>query len=364
MASAHGRARHLDTAMTALARRCGSIVRGDVVAAPTIAVGMLVASLSLVLGASQRSLQVTSALTSVAAFLFGVQIAFTIVRAKERLAVVFNLIAKGNSGLFSVHELVAVFGERDSDRIRDLIDAHLTNQIDYRLTDYHMADASYLELIRAVCTLKPTTRQQEATYKELVALVVAMNADRGLIKAAVGQAMPAMEWVGLGTLLLVLLGLITTLPARSIPGALVAGVVAACLVNLMALLRRLDRLSWHERVTIWEPTAQLFRNIGLHPYVPRDVIESGRFRPVGTARVVDYVAPYPDRSERIVTLERRDGSGAAVRVTDLSDEMLVAESSVGTLAGRRVTRGSRRNERSAVGRDATRHDGGETRRSS
>ena len=69
-------------------------------------------------------------------------------------------------------------------------------------------------------------------------------------------------------------------------------------------------LRWHERVTIWEPTSRLFRCMGLDPYVPRLVIDNGRFLPVGRVRVVNYPDPYPDRSRKVVTVEEHDGRGA------------------------------------------------------
>ena len=76
------------------------------------------------------------------------------------------------------------------------------------------------------------------------------------------------------------------------------GHLAGTLVTLVVLLRKLDLLRWHERTSIWEP-----RRMGRHPYVPREVIASGRYRPSGLVRVVDYPDPYPNRSTKIVTLE-------------------------------------------------------------
>jgi hypothetical protein len=242
-----------------------------------------------------------------AAFLFGVLLAFTIVRTRERLARVHDLIAKIDSSLFSTHQMVAVFGSEDRDRIRELVDQHLTDQIDYRLVDYHRATSSYLRLTDAIRDLDPITNQQDAVYKELIALCMGMHADRALIEAATGQEMSPIEWTGLLLLLLVLLGLIAVLPGGTALGAVVAGVLAAALSTLMILLRRLDLLRWHERVTIWEPTSRLFRTMDRDPYVPRLVIDAGRFRPTGRVRVVDYPDPYPIRTTKIVTIEDLGG---------------------------------------------------------
>jgi len=289
---------------------------GESVLWPATAVGVVVAIISYVVGTHRGDIQVDVALVSMAAFLFGVLLAFTIVRMRERLASVQELVAKGNAGLLSIHQLVAVFHPPDRDRIRAMIDDHLTDQIDYRLVDYHRATPSYLALLEAVRDLNPVSAQHQAVYRELTALSVDLDSHRALIEAVTGQEMSSLEWTALLLLLLVLLGLISVLPGGTILGALVVGTLAVALATLMILLRKLDVLRWHERVTIWEPTSRLFRSMDLDPYVPRLVIESGRFFPVGRIRVVDYPDPYPDRSRKVITLEERDGSGAPlVRVT-------------------------------------------------
>ena len=276
---------------------------------PAVVGGLAVGGASWLVGAKRGDVRVDVALASMAAFLFGVLLAFTIVRTRERLALVHNLVAKGNSSLFSIYQMVAVFDDADRRRIRGLIDRHLTDQIDYRLVDYHQASASYVRLTDALYGLTPRNVQQEAVYRDVVQLGTDMTVDRALIEAATGQAMSAIEWTGLLLLLLLLLGLIAVLPGGTVLGAVAAGTLAGALVTLMVLLRRLDLLRWHERVTIWEPTTRLFRNMGQYPYVPREVIAAGRYRPTGLVRVVDYPDPYPVRATKVVTVEDMGGTG-------------------------------------------------------
>jgi hypothetical protein len=290
-----------------------SVSRGEIVVWPALVSGVVVAVTSLLVGPKRGDIRVDVALASMAAFLFGALLAFTIVRTRERLARVHDLVAKGNAGLFSIHQMVVVFAESDRARVRALIDRYLTDQIDYRLVDYHAATPSFLELMAAVYALEPGTRQEEVVYKELVQLGVDIGQDRALIEAATGQAMSPIEWSGLLLLLAVLLSLIVVLPGGTALGAVVAGVLAGSLVTLMTLLRRLDLLRWHERVTIWEPTTRLFRSMGSDPYVPREAIDSGRYRPTGRVRVVDYPDPYPLRVTKIVTVEDRGDHGPARR---------------------------------------------------
>jgi hypothetical protein len=279
------------------------VANGDAVLWPTVLVGGVVAVASYLVGPDRGDVRVDVAMASMAAFLFGVLLAFTFVRTRERLALVQDLVAKDNSALFSIHQMMLVFDKGDRDNVRELVDAHLTDQIDYRLVDYHRATRSYLRLTDAVYGLEPEGPQEESVYKELVALCIATTADRAQIDSATGQTLSPAEWTGLLLLFVLLVGLFAVLPGGTALGALVAGVLAGTLVTFMILLRKLDRLRWHERVTIWEPITRLFRSMGRDPDVPREVIESGRYRPTGRVRVVEYPDPYPIRSSKIVKQE-------------------------------------------------------------
>ena len=291
-----------------------SVAHGEIAVWPAALAGVLVAVTSLLIGPKRGDIQVDVALASMATFLFGVLLAFTIVRTRERLALVHNLVANSNASLLSIHQMMAVFGDDDQRRVRTLIDDHLTDQIDFRLVDHHAASSSFDQLIEAVYALNPGTRQEEAVYKELVQLGIKMGEYRVLIETATGQALSPIEWSGMLLLLFLLLALIAVLPGGTALGASAAGVLAGTLVTLMILLRRLDVLRWHERVTIWEPTSRLFRSMGNDPYVPREVVDSGRYRPTGRVRVVDYPDPYPIRATKVVTVQDFDGQGPELHV--------------------------------------------------
>jgi hypothetical protein len=293
--------------MSRLRALVSDVTGGDAVVVPAVGAGVLVAVASYLVGQNRGDVRVDVAMASMAAFLFGVLLAFTIVRTRERLALVQDLIAKGNSALFSIHQTMPVFVGPSGEQVRELVDAHLTDQIDYRLVDYHRATPSFLRLTDAVYELDPEGPRQESVYKELVALCIATTADRAQIEAVTEQALSPAEWTGLLLLFVLLVGLFAVLPGGTVLGALVAGVLASTLVTFMILLRKLDRLRWHERVTIWEPTTRLFRSMGQDPYVPREVIESGRYRPTGRVRVVEYPDPYPIRSSKIVKVEELAG---------------------------------------------------------
>jgi hypothetical protein len=284
-----------------------SVVNGDSAIWPSVICGAVVALASYLVGSSRGDIRVDVALASMATFLFGVLLAFTIARTRERLALVQDLLSKGNASLLAIHQLMEVFPEEQRSDLRDLIDGQLTDQIDYPLVDNHLSAGSHQVLVAAVYALDPQTSQEEAVYKELVRIGIEMGADRALIESTTGQSLSSIEWTGLLLLLLLLIALIAALPGGTVLGALVAGVLAGTLVTLMILLRKLDQLRWHERVTIWEPTSRLFRSMGRDPYVPREVIEKGRYRPKGRVRVVEYPDPYPNRANKVVTVTQFDG---------------------------------------------------------
>ena len=277
-----------------------ALVDGEAVVWPAALCGLIVAGISLLVGPDRGDVEVDVAMVSVTTFLFGVLLGFTIARLRDRLAIVQNLIAEGHACLLSIYQMVEVFGEDERNCIRELIDGHLTEQIDFRLVDNHMAMGSFVALTEAVYRLDPQTIQQQHTYKELLVQCNAMNEDRMLMEAATGQNLSAVEWGGLLLLFLLLVSLAAVLPGGRLLGAVVVGVLTGTLVTFMVIVRMLDRLRWHERVTIWEPTARLFRTMGRDPYVPHEVILTGRFRPSGRVRVVDYPDPYPARSTKVV----------------------------------------------------------------
>jgi len=126
-----------------------SVVHGEIAVWPAPVVGVIVAVASIFIGKNRGDVNVDTALASMAAFLFGVLMAFTIVRTRERLALVHDLVAKSNASLFSIHQMMAVFGPYDCQLVRALIDDHLTDQIDYRLVDHHAASPSFGQLTGA-----------------------------------------------------------------------------------------------------------------------------------------------------------------------------------------------------------------------
>ena len=181
-----------------------SVLQGETTLWPALAAGIVVAVASYCVGPSRGDLEVDVALASMATFLFGVLIAFTIARTTERLAVVQNLVSRNNASLLSILQLMAVF-PREEEEVRQMIDHQLTDQIDYRLVDNHLATPSNLALTAAIIELDPQTLQQEQAYRSLLDVCIDITANRAQIEATTGQSLQPIEWIGLLLLLLILM---------------------------------------------------------------------------------------------------------------------------------------------------------------
>ncbi len=102
--------------MRAIRSAAASITHGEIAVVPAVVVGVIVAVVSLLVGPDRGDIRVDIALASMASFLFGALLAFTIVRTRERLAKVHDLIARGHASLLSIYQIMAVFGEEQRDR--------------------------------------------------------------------------------------------------------------------------------------------------------------------------------------------------------------------------------------------------------
>lgn len=240
-------------------------------------------------------------LLGVAYFAFGLYSAFAIDSARGRMARVNELLKAGDADMLALYRLAGSFGTDAQSTVRDHLDRHIQDQIDFRLVHFGASTGSYLELFDAVRTLEPHTPAQQSAYDHLLGVLVAAGERRKQIEALVRQRVSTVEW----TTLLVLLG---TLWALMLTGSgtaplltLLGGALMASLAGMLMLLRHLDCFRWQEESAIWAPLHTLFLSLDLVPYYPRQVVEHRRARPEpGMLRLADYPHPYPDMDGKVV----------------------------------------------------------------
>jgi hypothetical protein len=88
-----------------LRRAFPAVLQGGTALWPCLAVGAVIAVASYSVGPTRGDLEADVDLASMATFLFGVLVAFTIARTNERLAVVQGLVGRGNAYLLFIRQM-------------------------------------------------------------------------------------------------------------------------------------------------------------------------------------------------------------------------------------------------------------------
>lgn len=240
-------------------------------------------------------------LLGVAYFVFGILVAFAIENARSGLLRVNELLKAGDADLVSIYQLSASFEADVQAEFREVIDAHLQDQIDFRLVDFERSTPSFLALFERVRELEPTSTREEITYDHLLGICTAASERRKQLEALVRQRVSPVEWVTLLALLAALWGLMLAANGGPIVSGLLGGVLVASLAGLLVLLQHLDEFRWQEGEAIWNPLHNLFLALDLLPYYPLDAVRTGRLDPpTGRVRFVDYPHPYPDMSDKTI----------------------------------------------------------------
>ncbi len=233
-------------------------------------------------------------------FLFGIFVAFAIDSCRTRLAKVDDLLKVDEANLLSLFVLSRSFGPDEHSRVLAMIDRHVVDQIDYRLTDFYRSTSSFLELFEHLRALQSTSVAQEIAYAKAMDLMVETSANRKQVIAAVGNQMSPAEWASIYLLLIIQVVLLGSFLGGYGFGAVVAGLLTTVLFVITLILWHLDRFRWQENAWIWSPLHQLFLDLGLLPYYPAIVFETARAKPHGVVRVATYPHPYPDMRDKSI----------------------------------------------------------------
>ena len=186
-------------------------------------------------------------------------------------------------------------------RMRTLIDLHLQDQIDYRLVDFGRSTASHLALMKYVAEIAADDNSGKAPVREqMLTLIVQTNANRTQVETSTRHSLSKAEWICIFTLFALLTFTLPFFDAGTVLGAVVVSLLTATLAVFVAILWNVDHLRWQEDSWVWEPLDRLFRNLGLLPYYPLNVLEEKRALPTGMVRAADYPHPYPDVSDKQV----------------------------------------------------------------
>lgn len=270
----------------------------SIVAAVTF-VASLILALRWDVGVDVGSLQV---LVGAAYFLFGVFVAFALDSARTRMAKVNDLLKVDEANLLALHELAQSLGPETGGHMRELLDRHLQDQIDYRLVHFHLSAPSHLAILRFTIDLA-RGKGSDLIREQMLTLALQTNANRTQVETSTGHTLSRAEWMCIFGLLLLLLVSLPLFDTGTVWGAFIVAILGTILAAFVAILWNVDHLRWQEDTWIWAPLHRLFQNLGLLPYYPRVVVTERRAKVNGRVRLVDYPNPYPDISGKVVSIE-------------------------------------------------------------
>ncbi len=242
-----------------------------------------------------------SVLVSVATFLYGIFIAFSIFNHQNRLTTIREMLRTDDAFLLSIYRGSSVFGEDVQKKTQKHIDNYLISQIDYKITDdYHESSEAFSELSNYIVDLDPKTDKQVAVYQNLVGIISSSSTNRKLVGTLVRERLTMLEWFSIMSLHALIAYLVFTLNTGTFISSVIAALIVTTSAVMIVVLYHLNTLTWQEEKWIWKPLHNLFVDLELIPYYPDFVIS--RQRAVvpanSTIRVCHYTKPYPDMSDK------------------------------------------------------------------
>jgi len=243
-----------------------------------------------------------SVLIAGTSFLFGILIAFLINNSQTNLSHVNEILKSDEANWLSLYELSGIFGKEIQNKVRELLDRYLIDQIDYYLKDFKYSADSFMAVYRYITGLELKTEKESLVYQNLLSVLSDSAINRKKVETFVQDKMLNMEWIIILILLVIQLFFIFYFNTGSLISILLSAVLATAAVALVLVLRDMDNLKRKEEVWIWEPLSNLFHALELMPYYPISVIKGKRakIKKGEKIRVANYKDVYPDMTNKKV----------------------------------------------------------------
>jgi hypothetical protein len=243
-------------------------------------------------------------LVSIASFLFGIFVSFSISNNQNKLHTINELLKADAAMLTFIYRACNGFSNQKQNEIRKYIDKYLVAQIDYVLKDFNMSDPEFQEIVNFAIALDPETKKEVVLYDGILSRISESAINRRQIETLTRQEMSMYEWISILSLLVLIVVSVFSLNDGSILFTAAAILMPTAATTLVFVLRDLDRLKWKEQAWIWEPLHHLFLSLDLLPYYSDDILENRRtvLKPGQRIRIARYPDPYPDMSNKKVNI--------------------------------------------------------------
>jgi hypothetical protein len=231
-------------------------------------------------------------------------VAFAIANRQSRLGSIRTVLRKDDASLLNIYKLSAGFGPEIQNKCRTMIEDFLISSIDYKLVDYEKSLAKFYGLFDLFLAIEPKKKLQENIHDNIISELKESTNNKKELAHWLNEEMLGFEWGSILILGLVILISLFVINNNSIISIVTTILLASSLSLLLLILKEMDNLTWKEDFWIWGPLTQLFIELDLIPYIPKDVIKSRGYelKKGLTYRVVDCPNPYPDFSDKKIEI--------------------------------------------------------------
>ena len=241
---------------------------------------------------------------SVASFLFGIFIAFSIANAHGRLQKISEPLKDHDALLLSLFTLSSQLPRKIHESIQKLIDTYLIAQLDFYLTDFRMTQKDFQNLIDYTLSFETKNEPEQIIEEKFIDLIPDAIRQRKQVESLIQQPLTKLEWVTTVALLSIILACLFFLNNGSLIGIFSTFLMSVVAVLLLVILWNLDSLKWKEQSWVWGEISELFENIGCIPYYPDNIFLKLRQKSVtkksAVVRVAEYPNHYPDMKGKII----------------------------------------------------------------
>lgn len=241
-----------------------------------------------------------------ASFVFGLFLTFFTVNAQNRLNTISSGLQAENGSLLFLSQASKVFPTAAQNKLRQMTDAYLMSQLDYRLHDYHLTESDFTALFDTVFTFKPTNGLSTLMHEKMLDELNGMMKNRQVIESSIDTDMERFEWINLLLLLGITVGCLLMMNDGSLTLRLVTSLLSSTAIMMMWTLYDMDKLHWQEERRIWIPLQRTLKDLGLLPYYPESALRGGRIKlqPSVRIRIARFPNAYPDLSGKTVKVQR------------------------------------------------------------
>ncbi|MEK6909196.1 MAG: hypothetical protein AABX23_04050 [Nanoarchaeota archaeon] len=248
-------------------------------------------------------------LISIATFLFGIFISFSISDRHGRINELRNNDSLERGYLILMHKYAGTFGKKYQTEMAEAIDQYLISTLDYEIKDFHKNEKFVDAIYNKIESAKVTNDQQREIYSEFLDCFSSLIEARRKTIALITDRLSRFEWL-VATFLpfIILLSTILT-ETNSLIVAIISSILSVMILNITLFLYTLDSLSWKEERRIFEPYQQTFEAIGRLRYYPEILIKHKRVKMHKNKiyRLGIFPNKYPDLSGKTIrTIDDRN----------------------------------------------------------